>query len=98
LIEPTLSYKTLFFSTVTAISSSLSPAMNKNLRVVLIEVCTRGRYPLPLSPLLKCNTHPSLCPHPLVGHHQVQQTSMNVSHKELFTNVHAAIKHCHNQG
>jgi len=49
--------KMLFFNTVTTISCAFSPAMNKSLHAVLVEVCTSWGDPWPLSPLLKCTTH-----------------------------------------
>ena len=42
LIEQILSYKTLFFNTVTIISNAFSPAMNKSLHAILIKICTNG--------------------------------------------------------
>ena len=36
---------------------------------MLVKICTSGGDTLPLSPLLKCITHTSLCSHPLFGLH-----------------------------
>jgi len=46
LIEQILSYKKLFFNTVTAISSAFLPAMNKTLHAVLLKTCTSRGAPL----------------------------------------------------
>jgi hypothetical protein len=42
LTEQILSYKTLFFDTVTTIGYALLPAMNKSLHAALVKICTSG--------------------------------------------------------
>jgi len=60
-----LSYKTLFFNTLTTSSYAFLPQMSKSLHAVLINIWTSGGDPL--SPLLKRTAHPSLFSHPWVG-------------------------------
>ena len=55
LIEQILSYKALFFNTVTVISYAFLPAMNKSLHAMLVNICTIGGDPL--LPLLNCTTY-----------------------------------------
>ena len=50
-----LSYKILFFNTVTTISWASLPAMNKSLHAALRKICTSNGDPL--LPQLKCITH-----------------------------------------
>lgn len=57
MIEQILSYKTLFFYTVTITCYTFSPAMNKSLHATLVNICTSGGDPVLLSSLLKCITH-----------------------------------------
>ena len=52
-----LSYKVLFFNTVTTISYAFSSRRNKNLRAALVKICTSADDPLLLWPLLKCTTY-----------------------------------------
>ena len=67
MIEQILSYRTLFFNTVTTIGCAFLPAVNKNLHSTLITVCTGEGDILLLSPLLKHTTHhhtmPQFGPH-----------------------------------
>jgi len=46
LIEQILSYKTLFFNTVTTVNYATLPAMNKSLHAMLVKICTSGSDPL----------------------------------------------------
>ena len=55
LIEQILSYKRVFFNTVTTTSSAFSPAMSKSLHAALVTICTSRD-----DPLLKCTTSVSL--------------------------------------
>jgi len=57
LIEQILSYKSLFFNTVTTISSAFLPVINKNLLAALIKACTSTGESMPLLPLLECTSY-----------------------------------------
>jgi len=46
LIQQVLSYKSLFFSIVTTISSAFPPAMNKSPHAALVKICTSRGDPL----------------------------------------------------
>lgn len=53
--EQILSYKTPFFTVVSAVSYAFSPTLNKSLHAVLIAICTSAGALL--LPLLKCTSH-----------------------------------------
>ena len=55
-----LSYKTLFFNTVSIISYACSPALNKSLHALLIKICTSGDGSVAPLSLLKHTIHPSV--------------------------------------
>ena len=76
LIEQILSYKTLLFNLVTAISCAFSPALSNRLHAVLMKTCTSGGE-------CKCHCHcwnasptTSLWSHPLFG---LQKHSASIS-------------------
>ena len=60
-IEQILSYKTLFFNTVTTVSYAFSPVMNKRLHANLVKICMDVWNAPPTT---------SLCSHPLFGLHK----------------------------
>ena len=84
LMEQIFSYKTLFFSIVTTISSAFLPAMNKSPHAALIQTCPSRDDPLLLLPLLNHNPPP----HYAYIHSSVsikdQQASMNVNGCHFF--------------
>jgi len=55
---------------------------NKDLHAALVKIYISRSDPL--SPLLKCTTHSSLCSHPLLVSINVQQVLMNVSGCNFF--------------
>jgi len=75
-MEQILSYKKLFFNTVTTINGAFLPVMNKSLHFMLMKTCTSKGAPPSLSPLLKCRTHHLTF---LTSTINIQQESISVS-------------------
>jgi len=72
----------LFFNTVTTVSCAFLPVMNRSLHAMLIKICTSKGDPLSL--LLKCTTHPSLCYIHCLVSTNVQQALMNINGHHFF--------------